>query len=279
VTPLAHLSAAHAPEVLVLAAAGCVYALGVRRLWGRGGRGTGVAGWQAACFAGGLAALAVALLPPLDALAHELFSAHMAQHMLLVLVAAPLLALGRPLLPLLFALPPASRRRVSPAAAALASVTDRTGWPLAALALHAGVLWLWHAPALYDAALASPAVHAVEHATLLATAVAFWAAIVASGLRRRIGHATAVLVVFASALQSGGLGALITFAGSPLYGHHAAATAARGGDPLADQQLAGVLMWVPGGLVYVAAATALLLSGLAAVEQRALRRELGRSTG
>jgi putative membrane protein len=259
--------------LVVLAA--LLYATGTRELWRRGGRGSGVRPWQAVAFAAGLAAVAAAVAPPLDGLAHELFSAHMLQHLLLLLVAAPLLALGRPLLPLLWALPPAWRRRLGPLVSAGRRLAGTASWPLVTIVLHAGVVWAWHVPILYEAALASPAVHALEHATMLGTALLFWSAVVASGAHGRLGQAAAVLVVFGTAVQSGGLGALLTFARSPLYPTHEAAALARGADPLADQQLAGLLMWIPGGMVYIGAAALLLLLGLRAVERRAVARGLG----
>ena len=254
----------HLPLLSALAFAWALYLTGARALWRRAGGGRGVGRAQVACFGAGLATVAAALVV-LDGVAHERFSAHMIQHLLLVLVAAPLIALARPLLPLLWALPPDARRRVGPAVAAGRRVAGAPAWPLVALVLHAGAMWAWHAPALYDAALASPAVHVVEHATMLGTALLFWSTVVASGAHGRLGHATAVLVVFATALQSGGLGALLTLAPQPLYVHA----------DVADQQLAGLLMWVPGGLLYAAAGAVVLALGLRHVERRALRRELG----
>jgi putative membrane protein len=259
----------------LLALLALLYATGVRELWRRGGRGAGVRPWRAAAFAAGVLAVAVALAPPLDRLAHELFSVHMVQHLLLVLVGAPLLALGRPLAPVLWALPPELRRRAGPLVRGGRALAARPVWPLATLLLHAAVVWAWHAPAPYGAALGSAALHGAEHATMFGTALLFWSAVVASGAHGRLGQTAAVLVVFGTAVQSGGLGALLTFAPSPLYAGHEAAAAARGVDALADQQLAGLLMWIPGGLVYVGAAALLLLLGLRAVERRAVRRQLG----
>jgi putative membrane protein len=262
-------------SLALLALAGALYAAGTRKLWRRGGRGNGVRPWQALAFAAGLGAVAAALAPALDRLAHELLWAHMLQHLLLILVAAPLLALGRPLQPFLWALPPAGRRRLGRLVGGGRALAGSAAWPLLALVLHASVVWAWHAPVLYEAALASAAVHTLEHTTMLATALLLWSAVVASGTHGRLGHTAAVLVVFATAVQSGGLGALLTFAPAPFYPAHEAAALARGVDPIADQQLAGLLMWVPGGLVYVGAAALLLLLGLRQVERRALRRGLG----
>jgi putative membrane protein len=216
-----------------------LYVRGVRALWARAGRGRGVRVWQAAAFGGGILAVVVALETPLDRLSEALFSAHMVQHLMLMLLAAPLLALGSPRIALAWSLPATRLWRLIP------------GRPSAAFALHVVALWAWHVPILYDAALANGAIHAAEHASFLATGVLFWWTL----LHR--GYGLGVLYVFGMALQSTVLGALLTFAMAPWYTSHLGSTAAWGLTALEDQQLAGVIMWVPGGLIYLVAALAL----------------------
>jgi cytochrome c oxidase assembly factor CtaG len=223
-------------SVLVLAA---VYARGVRKVWSWAGRGRGVRVWQAAAFGGGVLAVLVALETPLDALSEALFSAHMVQHLVLILVAAPLLALGSPRVALAWSMPPTRLWRLVPGRASVAFI------------LHAVALWAWHVPILYEAALANRAIHAAEHASFLATGVLFWWTL----LHR--GYGVGVLYVFGMAVQSTVLGALLTFARGPWYTSHLGSTAAWGLTALEDQQLAGVIMWVPGGLIYLVAALAL----------------------
>lgn len=248
--------------VAVLLGSGSLYALGVARLWRRAGIGRGVLGWQAGAFAAGWLALVAALVSPLDSLGTRLFSAHMVQHEVLMLVAAPLLVLGRPLAAWTWAFPPGLRHRLGRA----------TRWPLLALAwaaltasvsawsLHALALWAWHVPALFEAALHSEGLHIFQHASFLGTALLFWWAVLGPAGPRR-GFAIAYL--FTTMMHTGALGALLTFAPTPWYPSYAATAGAFGLDPLADQQLGGLVMWVPGGLAYLVAGLAMMARMLA----------------
>lgn len=213
-------------------------------------------------FAGGLAAVAVAILSPVDAVSASLASAHMIQHMLLVLVAAPLLALSAPSSTVLRGTPLRLRR-------ALLLTPRRLGLrgraaaflrqPVTVALLHVGALWSWHAAALYDAALIHPPLHALEHATFLVTGVLFWHVVVGGRGAARTSPGLGVLLVFGMSLQGVLLSLLLTFAGAPWYDQYASTTAAWNLDPLADQQLAGVIMWIPGGFVYLLTALTLLI--------------------
>lgn len=237
---------------LILAA--LLYGRGVWVLWAATAPGRGVRRWQAVSFAGGWLVLAVALVSPLHGLSAELFAAHMVQHTLLMLLAAPLLVLGRPLLPGLWALPRTWRRRLG----RVGRVTwVRATWralttPLLAWAAHAVVLWIWHVPGMFQAALASEPVHAVQHLSFLGSALAFWWALI-HHRQKRTGYGAAVLAVFTTAMHSGLLGALLTFARTPWYPKYATTANVWGLTPLEDQQLAGLIMWVPAGMLYVLA--------------------------
>jgi putative membrane protein len=261
------------PLVLLgIALSGWLYARGVWALWHRAGVGRGVPLWQAAAFMAGLLTVFVALISPMDGLSASLFSAHMAQHLLLILVAAPLLVLGNPLLPFLWALPRPWRRSVG---GWWRSRRLRAAWhlltdPVVAWAVAAAALWVWHIPRLYDAALGSEGVHALEHGVFLGTALLYWWTVARSGRRGSLGYGAGLLSVFAMAVQSGALGALMTFASRPWYPAYAARTAAWGLTPLEDQQLGGLIMWVPAGAVYLLAA-GLLFAGLLAQTERRMR--------
>ena len=168
----------HAHRVLTAALLACalLYVRGLNALWRAAAPGRGISRRAAGCFAGGWLATAVALLSPLDALAERLFWVHMVQHELLMLVAAPLLVLGRPLAVWSWALPPGWIRAIARPTRAPAV---RHGWRAltaspSAWALHAAALWLWHVPALFNAALANEAWHVVQHASFFATALLFW---------------------------------------------------------------------------------------------------------
>jgi cytochrome c oxidase assembly factor CtaG len=229
----------------------------------RPGVGHGIQRWEAACFLAGQLSLFIALVSPLDRLSDILFSVHMTQHEIIMLVAPPLLLLGRPWVALLWALPARARE---PLAATLRRPRLRTAWhaltnPLLAMVLHAVVIWIWHAPALYEAALRNEVVHGVQHASFFATAALFWWAIV-RGRYGRLGYGMAVAFVFATTLHTSVLGALITVAGRlwyPLYGLRAKAWEL---DAHEDQTLAGLLMWIPAGVLLTVAALALLAAWL-----------------
>lgn len=254
------------PFLLVALLAGVGgFARGLRAVWRRAGVGQGVSRGQAACLGAGLLALAWALLSPLDTVGAVLFSAHMLQHMVLMLVAAPLLALGRPGYTLLWALPLRVRRGLARVwqARGLRPWLRVLGSPLVLLALHTAAVWAWHLPALYNAALASNAVHALEHACFLGTALLFWWRV-----RTGAGSGAALLYVFAAALQSGALGVLMSLAPTAWYPVQARGAAGWGLTALEDQQLAGLLMWVPGNGVYLVAALGLTHAWLRAAEQR-----------
>lgn len=228
-----------APEAaLPLAAFGAAYGLGVARLWRRAGAGRGLGAMQVMAFAGGMGLLVLALFSPLAALADALFSAHMVVHEVIMAGAAPLLVLARPWGAMAWALPLPLLRPLRP----LALLSGA----LAATTLQTVVIWLWHVPQLFTAAAASEGLHALQHLSFLAAALLFWQAMERlSGARA----GAAVGWLFATALHTGFLGALLLLAPRLWF----PATGGHGLSPLEDQQLAGAIMWVPGGLVYAAA--------------------------
>jgi putative membrane protein len=230
----------------------------------RRGRTAATPPWRARCFTAGLLAVGVALLTPLDALSSALASAHMVQHLLLVLVAAPLLALSAPGGVLLRGSPDVVRgslvgwRRRLRLTGTAAHALRHPGavWPL-----HVGALWAWHAAVLYGAALEHPVVHGLEHGVFLATGLLFWR-IVVGARPARVSPGLGVLLLFGVTLQSALLALLLTFAGTPWYEAYATTTQAWGLEHLADQRLAGAIMWVPAGFVYLGAALTLLVRWL-----------------
>jgi putative membrane protein len=230
--------------------------VGVSRLWSHAGAARGLSRSRVAAFTAGWATLVVALASPLDTWGGQLFSAHMLQHELLMVVAAPLLVLGRPLGAWTWSLPAAWRRGVG---AALHHPAWRRPWrvvtpPLGAWLLHAAALWLWHVPACFEAALHDNTVHAWQHASFLFTATLFWWAVLGTPERARSG--TALALLFTTLLHTAALGALLALSPLAWYPAYATTAPALGWDPLDDQQLGGVLMWAPSGLVYLVAALA-----------------------
>jgi putative membrane protein len=246
------------PWVLIsLALSAGLYAVGVLRLWQQAGKGRGVHAGQAAAFASGWLVLALALVTPLDPLGARLFSAHMVQHELLMIVAAPLLVLGRPLGVWAWALPFEGRRATG---RFFRRPAWRAGWravtsPLSAWSVHAAVLWLWHVPLLFDAALIDEGVHAWQHSAFLASALLFWWSVLGAATRK--GQGVALLSLFTTMVHTGALGALLTLAPTAWYRAYEQTAPALGWSALEDQQLGGLVMWVPAGLVYVICGLAL----------------------
>lgn len=246
-----------------------LYVVGLRRLWmNDAGRQT-IPRWRAVAFLSGWAATGVALLGPLDRWSDVLFSAHMAQHEILMLLAAPLMVLGRPFIAVLWGVPPPARSAVASVAhrRPVAIVWDRLTGPLTVLALHAIVLWMWHIPAMFEAALRNESVHVLQHLGFFVTAALFWWALL-HGRYGKLGYGVGVLYVFATAMHTQILGALLTFGSRIWYPTHAARTAAAGGSPIDDQQFAGVLMWVPFGVVFLFIVLALFAAWLGEAERR-----------
>jgi putative membrane protein len=259
-----------------LALSALLYSTGLIRLWRQSGQLRALGPLQVLAFHAGLGSLVVALLSPLDTLSEVLFSAHMGQHELLMLVSAPLLVMGRPAITALWALPPPLRHR-------LALQIRRPGllriWraltgPFTVVLLHAVALWIWHVPWFFESALHSENIHAAQHLCFFLSAGLFWWALV-SGRYGRSGYGAAVLFVFVTSLHSGLLGAMITFAEGLWYPTHQARTRALGIDPLQDQQLAGLLMWIPAGVILMVLGLGFLAAWLGHVQRRALVRPPG----
>jgi len=248
-----------------LGVASALYARGVRRLWREAGRGRVVPVWRALSFALGMLALIVALLSPLDTLGEQLFAAHMAQHLVLILVAAPLIVCSAPLVPMLWTFDRTARHAIGRwwnEAAILPAIAGVLTIPAVAWCLHVAAIWAWHLPGPYQAALRSEWVHALEHVSFLGTALLFWWVVLAPSGRRRLGFGMAIAFVLAAGMQGAMLGAILTFARGVWYPTQSAAVSVWGFTPLEDQQLAGIIMWVPSSFVYLAAASFLFVEWL-----------------
>lgn len=210
--------------------------------------------WRVAAFLAGMVTAALALVSPLHILGERyLLTAHMVQHLLLTLVMPPLLLLGTPgwLLRPLLRLP-----YVRPVAAFLTS-------PVVAFLLFNGTFALWHAPVLYDLALQKEWIHVLEHQSfLLAALLSWWPVLSPLPELPRLPPPGQVLYLFLQSIPPTIIGALITFAATVLYPTYAAAPRLFGLSPLEDQQLAGLIMWVPGALVYLLALSIVFIAWL-----------------
>jgi cytochrome c oxidase assembly factor CtaG len=220
----------------------------------------------------GLAVLGVAFESGLDERSAQLLSAHMLQHGLIGLVAAPLLVAAAPVRLALGALP---RERARSLARLLAHRPLRAlAHPVSGLAIFVAVLAVVHVPAVYEAALRQPVLHGAEHAALLWSAIALWAPLAgADALPHRAGPLARVAVLIGAMSAMGALGAALAGAHRVVYSSYAAPAAALGRDPLADQALAGGVMWIGGMIVVLPALLALAWAALAREERRQRARE------
>jgi putative membrane protein len=231
--------------ILPLIATAILYLLGLLKMKRRGTR---LQILPIVCFAAGWTSLLIALDSPIHEISEQLFWVHMTQHEILMLVSAPLLVLSRPMVPFLWALPVGIRDSV--AAIGRSRLFKRT-WlvisaPVATWLLSAAALWVWHAPALFDATLRSDAMHAAQHISFLGTALLFWWALLESH-GGRLGYGGAVVYVFTTAIHTSVLGALLTFAPRVWYSPYVATAPAWNLTALEDQQIGGLIMWIPAG--------------------------------
>ena len=236
--------------ILGLALAAVVY-------W-RGLRAVPVAAARVASYYLGLLTVALALLSPLATLAEQLFLAHMIQHLVLIMVAVPLVLLGAPAVPLARGLPreirraylvPIARSRVYHALSAPLMN------PIVALGLYVGLLTLWHVPTLYDAAVQDAVLHALEHFTFLAIALVFWLQVIDPyPFHAPLRYPLRIVYLFLATAHNTVLGGILSFADPSLYPYYAG-RAVRPFDISAsfDQQAGGAIMWVPGGMVHLIA--------------------------
>src|SRR5512146_320095 len=224
-----------------------------------------------ACFYCGLLILVVAIDSPVDTYADRLFWVHMIQHVLLTMAAPPLLLLGRPWPRVARPLPRAARRALAKSLHACRIVAA----PLVAFVLFNGVLLAWHVPVLFDLTLRNGAVHDLEHALFLSTALLLWVHLVPTSRRPRLRAAQRVAYGVGAILISWLLAVVLGFASHPLYGHYAALTHRPGGlSALADQQLAAGIMWVPASIPFTIAVLVAAYRLLEPTEERTRVRDL-----
>jgi putative membrane protein len=224
---------------------------GFERLWRRARRGRKHILWCALACAAGWVSLAAALVSPFHSISEQLFTAHMIEHEIIMAIAAPLLVMARPGAAFLWSLPRSARRaavRLTRGMAIQRSWSALTQ-PLAATLLHAIAIWAWHLPALFDAAVTNLALHRLQHLSFFVTALFFWWAML-----RRSDRGVAAGDLFFTMIHTGILGAILVFAPRVLYGAQTALAPEWGLTPLEDQQLAGLIMWVPAGTIYAGAA-------------------------
>ena len=231
---------------------GWFYGRGVQRLWRKAGIGRGVSRGQTIAFFASFIAVMAALLSPLDALSAELASAHMVQHMLLMVVAAPLFAIATPGLVLTWGL--ARRWRSSLGNLRRLLDADFLRRPLLPWLLYASSLWIWHLPVFYEAALSDPLLHDAQHLSFFVSASLFWRALLVPLHRIHRHPEQALISLFSTWLHATLLGIFMTLSPAVWYEVYAGRTEVWGLTPHEDQQLAGLIMWMPSCLIFPAVA-------------------------
>lgn len=255
-------------DTIALSIATLLYARGWWRMRGR------AIGWiEALCFAAGILSLVIALESPLDKLGEDLFCVHMAQHLTLMLVSAPLLVRARPLIAFLWAMPRGTRRWFgrwwgSGADRVFAVLTS----PISVWLWFCGLFAFWHIPGPYSWALRHEPVHVLEHLCFFVSAFAFWSVVIEPSGRRRLGYGASLLFVATAAVLSGLPGALMVLTQRPFYPVHAGGAIRWGLSLIEDQQLAGLIMWIPAGFAYLVAILWLFVCWLRAAERRSEQR-------
>jgi len=263
-----NLSWTFSPPLLVaVAATAAVYVRRWRRVRAEAGaRGAAEAPvWRLCCFAGSLLCVLIALVSPLDSLAEQLFAMHMLQHVLLLDLAPILAILGF------------TRVLLRPLTRAVRGLERRAGLlaaPAFAVLLYVAVVWAWHVPAAYDAALRQPAVHVLEHASfLLAGSLYWWHLLSPIRARLRLGGMGPVVYMAATKLFVGALGMGLAFAPRALYPYYVHRARVWGLSPGDDQSVAGLIMAVEQSLVMGTAVVVLFIAALTESEREQQRRE------
>lgn len=244
--------------VLLIAALAAAYGRGVQEIWRRRGTGAVVPRWRVLTFTGGLVTMLAAQQGPIHEISERSLAGHMTQHMLLMLVAGPMLAAGGAGLPLTVAAPRRLRRGIARVRASAAGRWLRRplNTALVAAGLHTVVLWFWHLPAPYEWVEGNSFVHGFEHLSFIAVSWLLWSMVLGLGAAR-LSPPVGFLLLFATGMPAAALGAVLTLAPTVLYA----------GYTLADQQLAGLIMWVPMDVVMLVVAVTIFLKWITSLDR------------
>ncbi|MCO6430622.1 MAG: cytochrome c oxidase assembly protein [Deltaproteobacteria bacterium] len=251
------------PAVLLcLSAISCAYLVGWKRTKSRSQAKMGLGRLRPLLFATSILFLFLALTSPIDALSDRLQSMHMVQHTLLMMVAAPLFVLGAPAYILILALPRSGRRAITSRVNGFTRILG-PAWqkirPLAAVALYALTLWLWHLPAMYEAAMRNEVVHDIAHLSFFVSSCFLWWVVLHPFRHMRLDYGAGIAYLFVTSLHSCALGVLTALSPRIWYPSYTHSTMEFGLTPIQDQQIAGYIMWMPAGTSYILAAAYLFV--------------------
>jgi len=256
-----------------LALGAALYARGCQRLRRKAGGRAKLPSWRIACYAAGLVSLAFAFFSPIATFDDRYFFVHMLQHLLIGWLTPPLLWFGAPLAPTLWGLPDSARLRVgswlSPKRS-LGRLCLGLTTPYVSLPIFLIVVAVWHVPSFYDAAQGHTLIHNLEHLTFFVAGLLYWWPIVppTRGRRRLAPMSGGLLYLLATATEGGLIGGVFTFSDLVIYPFYLHPTSSVGLSPLTDQHLAGIVMWLLGGLIDATAAFILVGAYLAWEEWR-----------
>jgi cytochrome c oxidase assembly factor CtaG len=272
------------PTVIIgVTLAAVLYARGWRVLQRHTRRQAGLQPWRAWCFYFGLFSISIALLSPIGTYGELFFFMHMTQHMLLIIFGAPFVLLGAPLVPIMLGLPRSVRGTVGylfSAKLPFRMILHLLTTPLVAMVIFLIVIGIWHVPRYYDAAQGASWIHYLEHVMFLGAALLYWWPVIhPSGGKRRLGYGPALGYLLPSLVQGMIIGAILTFAKEPLYETYKAVPRVWGLSALADQQLAGIIMWLVGGFIYLVPVFVLLSLFMKAEEEEPDARQSERAYG
>jgi putative membrane protein len=249
-----------------------LYARGLQKIKDRHAKLLKIHRWRAAAFMVSLTATFIALISPLDAWASLRFSAHMIQHILLMHIAGLFMVLSYPLPALLLGLPGSSGSRAGRWWAAnklgLRSIWGFISHPAAVWIIYILTVWGWHLPGPYTAAILNDWIHFLEHISFLFVASLFWWTVIHYFGRSVVKRGAGVLYLFSMAVASGVLGALLTFSNQAWYPIYEETASVLGISAVDDQNLAGLIMWVPEGIIFTTAALILMKTWLEGMERR-----------
>lgn len=260
------------PEVIIsIVVLGTLFVLGWRRLRAISGpaksRQSLGARWRPVSYISGLAVIGFALMSPLDVLVQQLFFMHMIQHLLLIMIAPILLLLPNPMPYLLWGLPARWRLVVGGALNSVLNKGSIVGGALRRVTSPAAVWFImivfiigWHDPNMYNAALRSEFVHDLEHITMFVAGMLFWWTVTGAGprLHKNLSRPAKIIFVLAAIPPNMALGATLAFAQQPIYTFYSDMPRLWGISVLDDQRLSGVIMWIPGSMMYFMAALVLM---------------------
>jgi cytochrome c oxidase assembly factor CtaG len=267
------------PLLWIAVAAATVAYLAAVRFVNRHHPNNPVPGWRTAAWLGGVAVIALALLSAVDAYADSLFSVHMIQHLLLAMVAPPLLALGAPVTLALRVAPLTVRRGVL-LPLLHSRLVKTVSWPPLGWAVFAAVMWATHFSPLFNAALENQTLHSAEHLLYLVAGVLFWWPVIgADPIRWRLTPIGRMVYLASQMPVNTAVGLAIYFAPAVLYPHYATITRTWGPDPFTDQQLAGIVMWGIGDVILLGALVLAVAAWLRAdeIHSRRAREQAARS--